>query len=214
VSVQLVAIVEREPDSLPLPLRAVGAGPHLLVEEGEAGSPSADELLARHTLLTALAREVACLPCRFGDTLPSESDALAWLTVRQDLVVSSLARVAGKCEFDLRLRPANFPDVEGAGGPGVRHLRTLAARYATVNDAVLRTVAERARRSLPVAVEVDVDLAGGLVAFLVSFQDAATFAEAARELRIGDDLPEGMQARWSGPWPAYTFAKIWLESGA
>jgi hypothetical protein len=214
VSVQLVAIVDRQPDSLPPALRAVGAGPHLLVEDGARGSPSADELLARHALLAGLAREVACLPCRFGDTVPSESDALAWLAERQEVVVSSLARVAGNCEFDLRLRPAAAPDVEDPGlrplGPGLRHLRTLAARYAAVNDALLWTVAERARNWLPLTVELDVDLAGGLVAFLVSLEDAAAFADAARALRIGGDLPEGMQTRWSGPWPAYTFAKIWL----
>lgn len=207
---QLVALVDRAGPSLPPGLRAIGAGPYLLVDDAPVGHPTPDELLARHRLLAELARDRACLPCRYGDALPDDGAALAWLEARRSRVTDALERVSGRCELDLRLRPTAPPArLRGDGGPGTRYLRGVALRHAVVDRELLERVAERARDALPGAT-VLVDRDGGSVALLVASADAPAALREARASGVDAALPQGVSARWTGPWPAYTFAAAWL----
>ena len=218
MSVEIAAIVDRVPRALPTAVRAIADGPYLLVEDAAGGrAPSAERLLARHALIDAASREVACLPCRYGGTLPDDAAALAWLAERRERVSGALARVKGRSEVDLRLRPAGPPraDPSLAGdGPGARYLREVAARYAVVDRALLEGIAERARAAVGGAADLIVDADGGHVAFLLARDEVAAFLATARASGIDRTLPDGVAARWSGPWPAYTFAAAWLGDGS
>lgn len=206
---QLVAIVDRvEPSATPS-LRVIGDGPFLLVDDAAATQPSPEDLLARHRLLATLSRDRACLPCRYGDSVPDDGAALAWLDERRPRVLAALARVSGRCELDLHLRPAAQAVATGEGGPGTRYLRGVAARHALVEPALLERVAGQLRDALPSAT-VLADGDAGCVAILVEAIDAAASVREARSRGIEAFLPVGVTARWSGPWPAYTFAAAWL----
>ena len=198
MSVEICAVVDRIGMDL-APARAVGDGPYVVVADAtEAGV--AERIASRVAVLRAL-QGTACLPFRLGSAVDDDAAAGEWLSRHRPAVEAALARAAGRAEFDLHLVPAPDTPLGPAGdGPGTRHLRQLAARYAALSE-------ERAGRvlaacdALPGVVETAVVAEGGFIAFLVS--DVTAFADAVRSLPLAG-------ARWSGPWPAFTFAERWL----
>jgi hypothetical protein len=209
------AVVDRQPPEAmgrglgraPLVL---GGGPYLLGDEAAAAPPLAMPSLHRHhQVAVAASRVVACLPCRFGAGFRDESAALDWLEERRSVLQTALARVEGHVEYDLRdavAPPTDPPEATGRTGPGTMYLEQLRARQASRDPAAIRAIAESASRHLGTRVaDVAIEPSSGIVAFLVRREHTRAFADAARSW-----LPHP-GARWSGPWPAYTFAAAWID---
>lgn len=190
--------------------RGVGDGPYVVAaERSQAPSPSLEELRAHHGVVLAAAREVACLPCRFGETFVDEAAALDWIARRREALASALERVRDRWEFDLRLPDDAAPPVLDAQRPGAgtRYLERLRERYGARDASRLERAANAVRRT-GLVTEVEVDAAAGSLAFLVARNDAAEFAA-----RVRGWVPVA-GARWSGPWPAYSFAAAWVGGDA
>jgi len=200
VSVEICAVVDRVPAGF-AGARALGPGPHVIVADAADGA--LEQRLASRLALFQTLREVSCLPFRLGSVVADDGAALSWLAEHRSVIDLALTRAAARVEFDLHLpSPAVDDAATGEDGPGTRHLRSLAARYARLSaDDAARALA--ACRDLPAVEETAVVAEDGFIAFLVS--DAKAFAGAAREVHLDG-------ARWSGPWPAFTFAARWLEA--
>jgi len=205
-NLRICAIVDRAPQVLPDRARLIGPGPYLVVEDAEALRD--DLVLTRLALLRQLGREVACLPCRIDAVVADDREAVAWLARRAASVASALGRVDARVEFDLHVTLAARAEPVGAGA-GTRHLDALAARYGGLDAAATDAIIAAVRSEAPSVVEASVDPAGSFVAFLV--RDAEVFARETAHLALGPHLPEGATLRWSGPWPAFTFAAEWLR---
>lgn len=201
MSVEICAVVDRVPGDL-APARALGTGPYVVVTDASDGA--IEERLASRLALFGALRKTSCLPFRLGSVVADDEAALSWLGERRVVIDQALTRAAARVEFDLHLSPASGKDAparQQADGPGTRHLRSLAARYAQLSADQSRRALD-ACRDLPAVEETAVVAEDGFIAFLVA--DANAFAHAARAIRLDG-------ARWSGPWPAFTFAARWLE---
>ena len=197
MSIEICAVVDRVPGDV-APARVLGDGPYVVV--AESGGALEDRIAARVGVFRVL-RDAACVPFRLGATVDDDAAALRWLEERRAAVDDALARVTRRVEFDLHLPSASAGAVDGEYlGPGTRHLRELASRYARLSERAVQ-VALEACRNLPAVDDTAVAEDDGFIAFLVS--DSASFARATRSVRLTG-------ARWSGPWPAFTFASRWL----
>ncbi|OLC54142.1 MAG: hypothetical protein AUH85_12470 [Chloroflexi bacterium 13_1_40CM_4_68_4] len=201
MSVEICAVVDRVPADL-APARAVGTGPYVVVIDASSDDALEERLASRLALFGAL-RTVACLPFRLGSVVADDEAALLWLVERREVIEQALARAAARVEFDLHLSTTSDGDAHAteAEGPGTRHLRSLAANYARLSADQSRRALD-ACRDLPAVDETAVVAEDGFIAFLVA--DASAFARATSTVRLDG-------ARWSGPWPAFTFAARWLE---
>jgi hypothetical protein len=196
-AVEICAVIDRVGASI-APARALGRGPYVVVAD-VTDAPVEARLASRLALLRSL-RDVACLPFRFGSILPDDAAALTWLEERREAIEGALARAASRCEFDLHRAVSRESAPPRGDGPGARHLRALASRYGGLGEEDSRRALETCR-GLPGVEETVVAAEDGFIAFLVS--DAGAFARAARALPLSG-------ARWSGPWPAFTFAARWI----
>ncbi len=197
----LYCVAERVPSGLPRGVVGLGDGPVLLVEEVDRPqAPTLASLRAHHAVIRAGEREGGCLPFRFGETLDDAALSQAWLAEHPGLA-ASLARVRGRCEFDLKA-PVE-PVAEPAPGPGAgtRYLESLRAQ-ARGGDRVA-AIASTLHAALP-AEEMVIDAPAGALAFLVRVEDADAFAARARNVEAPPHW------RWSGPWPVYSFAAKWF----
>jgi hypothetical protein len=176
--VELCAVVDRVAAATDA-TRALGDGPYVIVSNSTEGTLE-QRIASRLALLRSLGG-AACLPLRFGATVADDAAALGWLDDHRDALRAALLRVAGRCEFDLHLARRSDGAVAGEGGPGTRHLRALAARYATLSDADAQRALAACDR-LPGVDETAVVADASFIAFLV--HDATAFARAARGVAI------------------------------
>jgi hypothetical protein len=206
------------------PLRVIGDGP-LRAVAGEAEGPPRPEpaaLTAHDTVVRRLADLTpALLPARFGQWLPDERSATAWLTAHGPELAEALAQVAGCVQMTLRVfgepeeagesAESDKPEPPASGGPGTRYLfqrRQEAERerslpeIAPLRDA-LRPLLRGERIERPAAVPGALGRLRASVYDLIARGASGDYnrivAETAPRLR-------GFKVTASGPWPPYAFA--------
>lgn len=190
----LYAIVERLPTPWRPPPAGVSAGPvvvhHLdglsviasLLAAPPNGGPRT--LAQHHEVVAAAMPAEAVLPFRFGVLVP-EPDLVPWLRVNAPLVRSTLARLRGCVEMNVKLLRLSLD------GPATAELRALGERL--VERASVETWHYRAAESAGHAASVAFLLpAPEVPAFLTRIAPVASHAV-------------GVAVVPTGPWPAYSF---------
>jgi hypothetical protein len=137
---------------------------------------------AHNELLLRALEEGAVVPFRFGTTFPDSAALESWLDRHRDALSVELERLRGTAEWSVE-PVGRMPEVDAA--------EYLGARLAT-------TVKPGLRERLAAASE---DSAGD--AYLVARARQDEFGAAVAELEA-----EGYELRVTGPWPAYSFARL------
>jgi hypothetical protein len=137
---------------------------------------------AHNELLLRALEEGAVVPFRFGTTFPDSAALEGWLDRHRDALSAELERLRGTAEWSVE-PVGRMPEVDAA--------EYLGARLAT-------TVKPGLRERLAAASE---DSAGD--AYLVARARQDEFGAAVAELEA-----EGYELRVTGPWPAYSFARL------
>jgi hypothetical protein len=137
---------------------------------------------AHNELLLRALEEGAVVPFRFGTTFPDSAALEGWLERHRDALSAELERLRGTAEWSVE-PVGRMPEVDAA--------EYLGARLAT-------TVKPGLRERLAAASE---DSAGD--AYLVARVRQDEFGAAVAELEA-----EGYELRVTGPWPAYSFARL------
>ena len=177
------------------------------------------DAFAHHHLLERIAEAQPCLPMRFGTTFASGAAAEVALERRASALRAALARVAGKQELAVtllwkaRAEPAVFSS-SGEGRPGRRFLEEKRARFVAADARRSRAaalaeslIAELAADQALVWHEIctSEDVAVSLAVLVPSERAAEMRSDLERRAAaLGDDVT----AMVSGPWPAYSFAKV------
>lgn len=142
-----------------------------------------ERLVREHNeLLLRALEEGAVVPFRFGTTFPDSAALEGWLDRHRDALSIELERLRGTAEWSVE-PVGRMPEVDAA--------EYLGARLAT-------TVKPSLRERLAAASE---DSAGD--AYLVARARQDEFGAAVAELEA-----EGYELRVTGPWPAYSFARL------
>lgn len=142
-----------------------------------------ERLVREHNeLLLRALEEGAVVPFRFGTTFPDSAALEGWLDRHRDALSIELERLRGTAEWSVE-PVGRMPEVDAA--------EYLGARLAT-------TVKPGLRERLAAASE---DSTGD--AYLVARARQDEFGAAVAELEA-----EGYELRVTGPWPAYSFARL------
>ncbi len=180
------AVRELEPRSL-VALAGIADGLRPLVLELAAADLDDERRLESHVrahndLLVGALADGAVLPFRFGTTFPDRAALDAWVERHRAALEAELERLRGTAEWSVEIvgRMDDAPPEE-----------YLEARLATA-------VRPDVRARLAAASE---ESAGD--AYLVARDRQEEFAALVAELEA-----EGYQLRLTGPWPAYSFARL------
>jgi hypothetical protein len=188
-----------------MPLRSVRSGNlECLVSDFETSSvagqaPIKDAALEFNRTLQDLLKQSTIVPFRFPTVLADENELLEFLTEQAAEYEATLARLRGTVQIDIRVE---MPDSESTTKPsGTEYLRGREARY----DALQEIAAEFRRAGNEwVRQWRDRDTARGLrCSALLGREYVNAFLAAAKQLK----LPQGCNARVSGPWPPAEFVK-------
>jgi hypothetical protein len=186
----------------------VGEQPHAPARSVEAAQQHAE-------VVAAITARLAAAPVRFGSWHADEGSLRAALGARAEDLHDRIRAVAGAVEFLVRpAAPARrtsvaaAPDPAEGTSPAATGRSYLEGRLAQAQEA-RADERETAARLLAVTAPLEAlarehrlerGRAGLERCFLVARDDAARFAELARELTHGTDLLA------AGPWPPFTFA--------
>jgi hypothetical protein len=201
----------------------------------QAGDPAwvAARATAHHAVVRVVAEAGACLPLGFGTLFASTGSVLAWKAAHADGLRRTLAAVAGRQEWAVRLTEqaaahgawldAHDPALRSlaaaadAAGPGRAHLlrRRLAQAREAARAAHAKAVAEAlGARLSTLRCAVRADAAAGQDAArwnLLATQDAGLEPALAALAAAMDET--GFSLRVTGPWPPYAFARdAWQET--
>jgi Gas vesicle synthesis protein GvpL/GvpF len=190
VTLELLAITDGEPPSLPDGARCVRAGRLMaIVSDAVWGSPrGADDLWRRNAVVEDLMASVTVLPARLGTQAVDDEELRALLAAREQDLLASLELVEGCVELAVRV-PVHAGAREG-GGRGYLATRLVArARAREVIDQL---------EPLSVACQARTDGSEVRAAFLVPRGEVEVFQRAVSQL--GDGVT------CTGPWAPYSFA--------
>lgn len=180
-------------------------------------------LVRRHDAVvrTAFDQE-AVLPMRFGTVLPDEEAATVLLDEQRRQALATLERVAGKCEWGVKVRQAtDSPEPDSGTSPAAASTGTEYLARKRDELAVKQAAATRRRGLVDRAHGVLADRAadsirrsadGALLdgAYLVPDARTDEFLSAVQTL-TGELDPHGLRLRATGPWPPYTFAHTGVD---
>jgi len=160
-----------------------------------------DDAVQFHGVLRSLLEQADVLPFRFPTVLPDDEALRDYLREAAPELLAGLQRIAGAVQMEVRIAT----QTQAAGAPsasGAAYLRARAAELKT-----LEAAAEQARAALQdVAREwKQRETPAGLRLFaLIGRSHVAEFKHRAGSL----ELPEGVAALVSGPWPATEFVQV------
>jgi hypothetical protein len=183
-------------------LRVVSCGALQLLT-GSAPPPlSADALRAHEAAVRAIAdRSMACLPARFGAGAAGVDALARWAAAREPQLLDALEQVRGREQMTIRLHgPATAPAAP-AGGPGTRYLEERRrARSVPELDPLRAALADLLRAERVERHEGE----GSLLASAYHLIDRGAAPEYVKAVERTALAP--LQAKVSGPWPAWAFA--------
>jgi len=193
--------------------------------------PDRENLLAHERVNETVLGETTVLPLAFGSVFRSEEDVVELLRRAYPALQETLARMAGKVEFDLKVhwdpaaalaqvtretpdlaRLAEHPPAASAlsqievGRLVESRLKSRAETYARAIRDRLATVAAAVQPS-----ETFGDTMIMNAAFLIERRDEERFAREVE--RLGEAL-DALSFRYSGPWPPYNFVRVRIQPGA
>ncbi|MCE7001576.1 GvpL/GvpF family gas vesicle protein [Kibdelosporangium philippinense] len=215
-----------------LPALRTAVSPRLIAHDG-VGAVVADVDLAQFTNLEAdpvedsalatLAREhdavvravfehEPVLPLRFGTVVTGEQAALDLLRERREEALTWLDRVAGHCEWGVRVESPVPPETSSEGLSGTEYLRhrqsalsrdqDQAKAAQSMHDKLQRQATDAACREQRPHTLLD-------AAYLVPQDNETSFRDSVT--RLSEPLERlGATVHTTGPWPPYSFTRIEL----
>jgi hypothetical protein len=153
-----------------------------------------------HRILQNGLRKSAIIPFSFPTILEDEAAVAEHVREQAQEYKTVLSRLRGTVQMEISFTSGETAPIAG-GGTGTEYLRTRQALYSRLRKAseAVRTAANGLLRGWR-----ERDSPGGLRGFyLIGDGKIDAFGDKVRAA----DLPEGVQLRVSGPWPATEFVK-------